>query len=127
MNTTADKVKGKSVLIVEDHADLAEVLTTMLARYGMHVSHAESGGKALQQLEQNVTDIILLDMSLPDMDGLDVIAAVRHNDKLSHIPIIAITGAWEKREPCLRRGCDGFLLKPFDAVGLVSRLSALVH
>jgi CheY-like chemotaxis protein len=93
----------------------------------MRVSYAESGEKALQQLEENVTDIILLDVLLPDMDGLDVVASVRQNEKLKHIPIIAITAAWEKREPCLRRGCDGFLLKPFDAVGLVSRVSALVH
>jgi CheY-like chemotaxis protein len=125
MEIAVDEVKDKSILIVEDHADLAEVLTTILAIYGMRVSHVQSGAKALKHLEQNITDIILLDMLLPDMDGLDVIASVRQNEKLRYIPIVAVTGSWEKREPCLRRGCDGFLLKPFAAVRLVSQIQLL--
>lgn len=127
MEASVDKVKGKSILIVEDHAALAEVLTTMLATYGMRVSRAESGSQALQQLEQDLADIILLDVLLPDMDGLDVVTLVRQNYKFKHIPIVAITAAREKREPCLQRGCDSFLLKPFDSARLVSRISALVH
>jgi CheY-like chemotaxis protein len=126
MNSISENLQGRSVLIVEDHIELSKILSRMVAAYGMRVCIANSGHKALRELRHEAHDIILLDLYLRDMDGLDVVTLVRQDKKTRYVPIVAITAAFEKRRESLRRGCDDFLLKPFDTTQLISRISALI-
>jgi CheY-like chemotaxis protein len=80
------KLQGKRILVVEDHPSLSKILTLVLRRYG-HPSQAHSGKDALEQIEHKAPDLILLDLSLPDMNGLEIARLVRRNEKTSRIPI----------------------------------------
>jgi DNA-binding response OmpR family regulator len=73
--------KGKHILIVEDDSHLADILARLAQRYGIRVSHAESGTKALDAIKQELPDFILLDLGLPDMSGLAVVTRVRRDEK----------------------------------------------
>lgn len=74
------KLQGKRILIVDDQPFISEILTDLLSRYD-HPSQANTGRDALEQIKQKTPDIILLDLSLPDMNGLEVIRLVRRNEK----------------------------------------------
>jgi CheY-like chemotaxis protein len=126
MNTISENLQGRSVLIIEDHIELGKILSRMVAAYGMRACIANSGHKGLQELKHEAHDIILLDLYLRDMDGLDFLTLVRQDKETRHIPIVVLTAAFEKRRESLRRGCDDFLLKPFDTTQLISRISALI-
>ena len=88
--STADwieKLKGRHILIVEDHPSLAEIFRKILGPYGVRISEAESGKTALKKVAVEPPDIILLDLGLPDMNGLDVAIRVRRNKKASPSPL----------------------------------------
>lgn len=89
-------------------------------------SRAPTGRDALEQIEQKAPDVILLDLSLPDMNGLDVVKFVRRNEKTSHIPILAMSGTPINYKRCLEVGCNDFIHKPFSLATLLVRLSALI-
>jgi CheY-like chemotaxis protein len=116
---------GTRILVVEDHSLVSEILIDLLRRYG-YPSHAYSGGAALQQIKKKAPDIILLDLSLPDMNGLEVARLVRRNKKTKCIPILAMSASPMDRKKCLQMGCNDFILKPFSVSSLFVRLSALI-
>jgi DNA-binding response OmpR family regulator len=119
------KLRGKRILVVEDYALMGEILSDALRVYG-HTSHAQTGRDALDQIEQQVPDIILLDLSLPDMNGLEVVKLVRRNQKASRVPILVMSGTSINHKRCLEIGCNDFIHKPFSLSTLFVRLSALI-
>jgi CheY-like chemotaxis protein len=120
-----EKLKGKRILVVEDQPLVSEILIDLLGRYD-HPSQANSGKDALKQIKHKAPDVILLDLSLPDMNGLEVARLVRRNGKTSRIPILAISGSFMDKEKCLKIGCNDFMLKPFSGSNLLVRLAALI-
>jgi DNA-binding response OmpR family regulator len=121
----AEKFLGKRILVVEDHSLISEVLIDLLKRYG-HPSHAHTGSDALEQIRKKAPDVILLDLSLPDMNGLEVAKMLRRSEKTNSIPILAMSASRMDRKKCLQMGCNDFILKPFSVSGLLVRLSALI-
>jgi CheY-like chemotaxis protein len=119
------KFQSKRILVVEDHSSVSEILIDLLRRYG-HPSHADSGSDALQQIKKTPPDVILLDLSLPDMNGLEIARLVRRNEKTNRIPILAMSASPMDKKKCLERGCNDFILKPFSVSSLLGRLSALI-
>ena len=119
------KLQGKRILVVEDQPLLRELLTELLSRYD-HPSQANSGKDALEQIEQKAPDIILLDLNLPDMNGLEVARQVRRSEKTSRIPILAMSASPMDKKKCLEIGCNDFVQKPFDEFTLLVQLSALI-
>jgi DNA-binding response OmpR family regulator len=119
-------LKGKHILIIEDDRHLADVLTRLVRQYGIRVTHAESGNKTLDALKQELPDLMLLDLGLPDMSGLDLITQVRWEEKTKSIPILAMSGNPTEERKCLRIGCNDFILKPFDAPQLLERIARLL-
>jgi DNA-binding response OmpR family regulator len=113
--------KASKYLFVEDQPLVSEILTDLLRRYD-HPTHAGSGRDALEQIKQKAPDVILLDLTLPDMNGLDVC----RNEKTSCIPILAMSGTPIDEKKCLEMGCNDFILKPFSVSSLLVRLSALI-
>ena len=121
------KLQAKRILVVEDHPSVSEILTDLLRSY-CHASNADSGRDALEQIEHKAPDVILLDLSLPDMHGLEVARLVRRNEKTSRVPILAMSGSGSPmdKNKCLEMGCNDFILKPFSGSSLLVRLSALI-
>jgi DNA-binding response OmpR family regulator len=119
------KLRGKRILVVEDYALMGEILSDTLRVYG-HTSHAQTGRDALDQIEQQVPDIILLDLSLPDMNGLEVVKLVRRNEKASRVPILAMSGNLMNYKTCIEIGCNDFINKLFNLSTLLIQLAALI-
>ena len=119
------KLQGKRILVVEDEPLVSELLTDLLRRYG-HPSQANSGKDALEQIKHKAPDVILLDLSLPDIHGLEVVRLLRRNEKTRPIPILAMSGSPIDKVNCLKIGCNDFILKPFSVSSLLFLLSALI-
>lgn len=110
------------ILLVEDDHSLASGLKEALVREGYAVDHVATGSLALAAVAAEAPDMIVLDLGLPDMDGLDVLAAVR--DKGLRTPILVLTarGQLQDRVAGLDRGADDYLAKPFDMAELTARM-----
>jgi DNA-binding response OmpR family regulator len=119
------KLQGKRILVVEDQPLVSEILIDLLGRYA-YPSQANSGGEALEQIKQKAPDVILLDLSLPDIHGLEIVRLVRRNEKTRPIPILAMSGSPIDKANCLKIGCNDFILKLFSGSSLLVRLSALI-
>ena len=119
------KLQGKRILVVEDQPLVSEILIDLLGRYA-YPSQANSGGDALEQIKQKAPDVILLDLKLPDIHGLEIVRLVRQNEKTRPIPILAMSASLMDKENCLKIGCNDFILKPFSGSSLLVRLSALI-
>jgi CheY-like chemotaxis protein len=115
----------KRVLIVEDNPLNMELVTDLLESAGWHVFQAQTGGEALRLAETCSPDLVLMDLSLPGMDGLTATKRLRANPATRHLPIIALTAhAMKEDEPtALQAGCDGYLTKPLNTRTLVAELA----
>jgi len=114
------------ILIVEDDEDIAEVMSSMLRDAGYDADAVNMGETAIQRIEMNVPDLILLDLNLPDIHGIDFLAMVRQQ---SFIPMIVISGITHQKEKvaALEAGADDFLAKPFAKDELLARVKALLR
>ena len=114
------------VLIVDDEAAIRRLLEAILSRAGHDVITAPNAASALSALDRGNVDVILLDLGLPDRDGLEVIAAVRQR---STIPIIVLTARHETAEKisALDLGADDYVTKPFDSDELLARLRSALR
>ena len=101
----------------------------LLERRGHHVTIANNGREALECLERGRFDVILMDVQMPDMDGLEATAAIRLKERGAgiHIPIIALTARTmqEDRERCTAAGMDAFITKPIKAVEFLQVVEAV--
>lgn len=111
---------GKRVLLVEDHADAAELLCLLLRHWGFDVSVAEDGERALELAESLRPDAILLDIGLPKLSGYEVARRIRSMTHFDSVLLLAITGygAPEDRKRSQEAGIDGHLVKPVDPAEL---------
>lgn len=116
------------VLMVEDNEMNRDMLSRRLARRGYTVNLAVDGAEALEQVNSVRPDIILMDMSLPVLDGWEVTRRLKSNDSTADIPVIALTAhaMAGDRQKALEAGCDDFDVKPIDFTRLLSKISALV-
>jgi two-component system, cell cycle response regulator DivK len=104
------------VLIVEDDEDTRFLLRTLLERRGLRVVEAEDGVSGVRAAEELRPDLILMDWSMPGMDGLNAMRLIRARDSWSETPVIIISGhaSPASRELALANGCSEYLVKPLD-------------
>jgi two-component system, sensor histidine kinase and response regulator len=118
------------VLLAEDNAINQLVAVKMLERFGHSVLVAENGREALAALAAGPFDVILMDVQMPGMDGLEAAAEIRRNEIGTgrHVPIVALTAhaMQEDQDRCMRAGMDAYLAKPFSANGLLDTLETLL-
>ena len=111
---------GLRVLLAEDNPVNQQLERRLLERRGHHVTIAATGRQALECLERESFDIILMDVQMPDMDGLEATEVIRARERDTgiHVPIIALTARTmkEDRDRCLAAGMDAFITKPIQAV-----------
>lgn len=115
------------VLVVEDDNDIVEPLTRMLQAEGYSVAHVGDGATAITRITQTNPDMVILDLGLPEVDGLDVCRAVR--DRGSDVPILILTARTSELDLVvgLDAGADDYLLKPFRSTELLARTRALLR
>jgi DNA-binding NarL/FixJ family response regulator len=113
------------ILIIEDDYITAQNLSAILASDGAILDTAELGEDGLRRAAEQVHDLIILDLSLPDMHGLSVLKTLRAAN--SHTPVLILSGdaRFEMRSICLERGADDYLTKPFHSRELVARVHAI--
>jgi PAS domain S-box-containing protein len=118
------------VLVAEDNEFNAQLLEHLLARRGHHVRLGKNGREALALAEGGVFDLLLLDVHMPELDGFQVVEAVRARERVTggHLPVIALTARarQEDRERCLAAGMDDFLAKPIQAAALWAAIERVV-
>ncbi|UCD56391.1 MAG: response regulator [Candidatus Hydrogenedentota bacterium] len=104
------------ILVVEDNVMNMELAVDLLQIQGYEVFSAKTGQEALEISNREQLDLILMDVQLPGMDGLEVTKKLKQNPKTSHIPIVALTAYAMKgdEERILRHGCTGYISKPID-------------
>jgi two-component system, OmpR family, response regulator TctD len=115
------------ILLVEDAEDLADAVQTRLKRLGYAVEWAADGESALETASRESYDLILLDLTLPRLDGRDVLRALRA--RKSRVPVLVITAktATDDKVTLLDMGADDYLVKPFDLRELEARIRALLR
>ena len=117
---------GKTILIVEDEPRNLKLLHDLLQRFGYEILEALDGEQGVKLAGERMPDLILMDIMMPKMDGLEATRIIKANTKTKHIPIIALTSYAMKgdREKTVEAGCDGYIAKPID---IKEVLSAIEH
>src|SRR5436305_13432226 len=117
------------ILVVEDDPDIAELVARYLDKAGFTTERVASGRDALTAIAARLPDAMVLDLMLPQVDGLEVCRAVRANDASSALPIIMLTARADESERIvgLELGADDYLAKPFSPNELVARVRALLR
>jgi len=119
----------EKILAVDDEEDILELLRFNLAREGYQVSCAASGEEALRIARTKPVDLIVLDLMLPGLDGLDVTRKIKNESKIKHIPIIMLTAKGEEADVVtgLELGASDYVTKPFSPRILVARIKAVLR
>lgn len=117
------------VLLVEDNEENRDMLSRRLRRRGLEVVLAADGAQALAAAADQLPDVILMDLSLPVIDGWEAARRLKKDGATRHIPIIAVTAhAMDRdRERALDAGCDDYATKPVDLSDLLSKIRALTE
>lgn len=119
----------EKILIIEDEANLVEVLKFNLEKENYGVLTASKGVEGLNMARKEKVDLILLDLMLPEMDGLEICKVLKQNEKTNHIPIIMLTAKAEETDKIvgLELGADDYITKPFSPRELMARIKALLR
>ena len=119
----------EKILVVDDEEDILELVRYNLFKNGYQVTCVSSGELAMQKLKEETPHIILLDLMLPGVDGLDVCRSLRSNPATMNIPIIMITAKGEDADIVtgLELGADDYLTKPFSPRVLLARIRAILR
>ncbi len=117
------------VLVVEDEPDLREVMRYNLQREGFEVVECEDGEQGLEAIRQRLPSLVLLDIMLPGMSGLDICRAMKRDPETRGIPVIMVTARGEESEIVLglELGADDYVPKPFSPRELVARVKAVLR
>jgi CheY-like chemotaxis protein len=118
-----------TVMVVEDDNDLLKLVGEVLAKAGFLTRFARNRAEINAEFNKPpLPDILLLDVSLPDADGFQILERIRHNEKLSKLPVIMMTGKSEVTDVArgLSLGADGYVTKPFRISGLVSAVNTVL-
>ncbi|HEY5525462.1 MAG TPA: response regulator, partial [Clostridium sp.] len=123
------KLDNKKILIVDDDPRNIFVLAAALEDYGAEIIEAENGKVALEKLQDEGFDLILMDIMMPVMDGYEAIKTIRNTDKIKHIPIIATTAKSLKgdREKCMEAGANDYISKPINYDVLITLVKAWIN
>jgi two-component system, OmpR family, alkaline phosphatase synthesis response regulator PhoP len=120
---------SSKILVVDDEEDILELLRFNLSREGFQVLCAASGEEALEKVTREMPDLILLDLMLPGMDGLEVARAVKNQAPTKDIPIVMLTAKGEEADIVkgLEIGADDYITKPFSRKVLTARIKAVLR
>lgn len=119
----------KKLICVEDDSDISELISYTLTSYGFDVSAVGNAAEFYSELENNVYDMVILDIMLPDEDGIHILKNIRKNPRFKRLPVIMLTaksGQMDKIKG-LDSGADDYITKPFDIMEFISRVKAVLR
>lgn len=116
------------LMVIEDDPDLMRLMTHLLQAAGFDVVRAYGGEDALRKLKQHAPDVIITDLAMPRMSGVEVIERVKRSPEGAAIPCIAVTAyMWDQiAHAASQAGCDGFVGKPFNGPKLLAEVTRFV-
>ncbi len=119
----------KKILVIEDDRDIVELVRYNLEKEGFHVTASGDGSTGLAQLHKSPPDLLVLDLMLPKLPGLEVCKEVRRDAALNRLPILMLTARGEEADRVvgLELGADDYVTKPFSPRELVARVKALLR
>lgn len=120
---------GKKILVVEDERDILQLVKLYLDKEGFRVSTASTGAEGLRQAKQEKPDLVILDLMLPEIDGLEICKRLRSAPDTAMMPIIMLTAKAEESDTVigLELGADDYVTKPFSPKALIARVKALLR
>jgi CheY-like chemotaxis protein len=118
-----------TILVVDDFDDTRLLLRTWLERKGFCVIEAENGNQAVALAESERPDLIIMDLEMPELDGLAATRKIRNVKELENVPVVAVSayGAEQFRDDALAAGCDEYVSTPFEPESLEQLIRSLVH
>ena len=121
--------QAKTILVVEDDPNILRLLRLYLEKEGYSVTSATTGIEALKKVKEESPQLVILDLMLPELDGLDVCKRIRANPDTALLPIIMLTAKAEESDTIvgLELGADDYITKPFSPKALVARVKAVVR
>ncbi|MBN2102944.1 response regulator [bacterium] len=117
------------ILVVDDEEDILELARYNLAKEGYQVTCASSGEKAIQKVQKNKPDLVVLDLMLPGMDGFNVCKVLKNNSNTADIPIVMLTAKGEESDIVtgLELGAEDYITKPFSPKVLIARIRTVLR
>jgi two-component system alkaline phosphatase synthesis response regulator PhoP len=122
-------VAKQTILVVDDEKDLLDLIEYNLKKEGFKVLKAENGLEGIEIAKEHKPDLVLLDIMMPKMDGLEAVEIMRKDDDLKRIPIIFLTARSDEKTEIegLNKGGDDYITKPISTTKLVSRIKAVMR
>jgi two-component system alkaline phosphatase synthesis response regulator PhoP len=119
----------QTILVVDDEQDLLDLIEYNLKKEGFDVLKAENGQQGIQMAKKHSPNLVLLDIMMPKMDGLEVCDQMRADSSLMHIPIIFLTARGDEKTEVegLDKGADDYITKPISTTKLISRIKAVLR
>jgi len=119
----------ETILIVEDEKDINELIQYNLEKEGFRVVSTKNGEDALRLLDRELFHLIILDIMLPGMDGLELCKLIKQNERIKNIPVVMLTAKGEESDIVvgLQIGADDYITKPFSPKVLVARIKAVLR
>ncbi len=118
---------AEKILVVDDEPNVRSFLNTLLAEEGYEVILASDGKEAMELVESESPEAILLDINMPGINGLEVCKKLKEREQTRYIPIIIVTGLDDRGFMAYLEGADDFVTKPFRPVELIFRINSMVR
>ncbi|NJK35205.1 MAG: diguanylate cyclase [Oscillatoriales cyanobacterium SM2_2_1] len=125
-----EALRESRLLLVDDDEMNRDILSRHLRKQGyQHIRMAVNGSHALELIHQSLFDLVLLDISMPEMNGMQVLDVLKESDTLDHIPVLMVSALQEKDmiARCIEKGAEDYLTKPYDQIILRARVSACLE
>jgi len=126
MKQSGAPLQGKRILIIEDMPENLRLLRAILRLEDVVVLEAERAATGIELARRELPDLILMDMQMPEMDGLTATKLLRADPQTQHIPIVIVTASAmpDDRRRAFAAGCSGYITKPIDPVSMIEQLAA---
>ncbi|HET8866258.1 MAG TPA: response regulator transcription factor [Gracilimonas sp.] len=120
---------NKTILVVDDEKDLLDLIEYNLKKEGFDVLKAENGEEGIKIAKEHKPDLVLMDIMMPKMDGMEAVEVIRADDELKSIPIIFLTARSDEKTEVegLNKGGDDYITKPISTTKLISRIKAVMR
>ena len=122
--------KRMKILVVDDFSTMRRIIKNLLKDLGFsNIQEADDGSTALPMLQQGDFDFVVTDWNMPGMQGIDLLRAIRADDKLKHLPVLMVTAEAKKEQivAAAQAGVNGYVVKPFTAATLKEKLDKIIE